>query len=436
MEFLTGAEKIKELRKKLKMTQQDFATENFTRGYLGLLENSRRNITKEAAKTITNSFIKRAKELNINLEIDEEYFLRTPKEEAQWYCDSELKKENITIEELKDILEIGRVYGLDKIKCLSYMRMGEIYFKNSEYVNAYKYYFFALDLNRNDLLADKEITLYNRIAKCKYYVLNYDEAIVLFMREYESCKKFNKRSDMQKALYNLAVCYKQSGDIDKTILTLNKFTENYEFYDDKEEELYICANSIKANCYKDKGQCKTAIDIYNNLISKMNFKNDILAYVYNNIGDAYLGDKDLETALDYFNKSQQIRIKEDKPNLSHTLVNKAKVYLEKKLYEECIMILELSLENAMEYKDYEYIVKTYNLFEKAYLQTKDYRKLEFNYKKMIEILDKTKNYLDIIKVYTKLQELYLNNNEIEKANDTLKKIQCVLLKVKEIEKSR
>jgi len=124
--------------------------------------------------------------------------------------------------------------------------------------------------------------------------------------------------------------------------------------------------------------------------------------------------------------SLKIRNKVDIKNVSHTLIEKANIYVIKKLYDEAIMIIELGIEKANEYNDYEYIFKGYELLEKIYCELNMREELEKVIEAAIGVLKNTNN-LDLkIKYYTKLQELYFKNKEYEKAEKCLGMIQKLL----------
>ena len=93
------------------------------------------------------------------------------------------------------------------------------------------------------------------------------------------------------------------------------------------------------------------------------------------------------------------------------------------------MIIELGMEKANEYSDYEYIFKGYELLEKIYYKLDMREELEKVIEAAISILDKTDNLELKIKYYTKMQELHFKNREYEKAEKCLYMIQNLLKSV-------
>ncbi|NRU36614.1 transcriptional regulator with XRE-family HTH domain [Clostridium beijerinckii] len=86
MKFLNSAQKLKSTRKYLKMKQEDLVDEKITRGLISMIEIGKRELTNNVASKLIEKFKKRAQELNIILEIDIDFLLRTPNEDAELYC--------------------------------------------------------------------------------------------------------------------------------------------------------------------------------------------------------------------------------------------------------------------------------------------------------------------------------------------------------------
>lgn len=424
MQFLTGSEKIKSLRKRFKMTQDDFASENFTRGYLGLLENGRRNITEDAAKIITERFREKAKELGVDIEIDDRYFLRTIEEEAEKYCVDKLAT-NLTYEELEDIINIAEHYDLQNAKAEAYKVAGDKNYNESKYLEAYKNYFYSLDSLTDGVHLKERCYLYNRLGACKYALLEYEEAVFYFNKAIVSSEVIKESVIHNTALYNSALCYRKLSKLDEALKYMEGFLNRYDRYEDLQD--YIYASSFQANCYEDKGDVDRAIEIYKELILMYNNTNEkILAYLYNNLGSLYVKKSNLTEALDYYNKSQQIRSKVDMKNLSHTLIEKSAVYIVKELYDEALLIVSLGLENALENNDYEYTLKAYKIMEDIYIKIKRIDKVKEIIEEMLIFLDETDNKLMKISYYNKLQKLYFEDEEYEKAYKCQEKIQMIL----------
>ncbi len=363
VEFISGNEKIKLLRKQLKMTQQEFQDSHFTRGYLGLLENGKRNITLQVSKFIGKKCMEKAKLQEIELELEDDYFSRSIEEDAKKYCEKQLKND-LSLEELAIIMDIAKTYSLNTIEAMVFKTIGDIYFKENKYLEAYKNYFYSMNILERDSLNPEICYVYNRLGYCKFLLLDYEEAIVYYNNAIYYAKVFNEENISLCASYNLALCYKYISKFQESIEIIDNFiavanNEGNFLY-------YINANILKANSYEEMEDFNKAISILDNLIGLMKERhedesNKLLGLIYNNLGILYTKKDDLSKALDYYNLSQQIRMKIDKKKVARTLIEKANIYIKKNLHEEAIMIIELGIERAKEHNDYEYIFKGYEL---------------------------------------------------------------------------
>ena len=403
MEFLSGSEKIVQLRKKYMIRQQNLATKNLTRGYIGLLENGKRHITEEAAKILTEQFKNILSQRGYELEIDDGYFLRSKEEEAEKYCKGKLE-EILNYEELEQLLEISNQYRLNNIKLNVYMRIGDKNYEESDYIGAFENYFYSFDILRNFVFKKDNIYIYKKLGLCKYNLFNYSEAIVYFNKAKIAAEEFNDKNEVKENILNLALCYEKNSNIEKTLELIKKFGD-MAFEEEKREE-YVYAKQFEAKCYKKIGKVCEAVEIYNSMES-LEMSYEVRAEIYNDLADIYIVSGDIKEALDFYNKSQHIRMNHDRKNLSHTLIEKASIYVLKELYDEALMIIELGIEKAKENNDYNFILKGYKKEKEIYEKMNLLEKVE---KKLIEIIKLTnseENKEEQIKAYIELADLYL-----------------------------
>ena len=145
MEFLTIAEKLKFTRKYLKMKQEDLSDENLTRGLISMIEIGKREISIPVALKIYKKFEIKAKQLNIELKIDNDYLLRSPSEDAELYCLKKINETN-TDKVIKDIIKIANNFNLLRVEAIAYAKLGEYYFNIKDYNTAFQNYNYAIDI--------------------------------------------------------------------------------------------------------------------------------------------------------------------------------------------------------------------------------------------------------------------------------------------------
>lgn len=425
MIFLTPGEKVKKLRKQLKMRQEDLASDNLSRPYLSMIEMGKRSLSDNVANILVQKFNKRAEELHIDLHIDADYIIRTPDEDALKYCLEELDNAE-SKDDLNEIIEISIQFNLEHIKANAYQRLGDMYFDNHDYISAFANYDIALDSCRTADKSDLEPYLYNRLGKCKFNLLQYNEALIYYKRANSYSTEHGNINIMKLSTYNMALCYKKLNDIKMALYYIDKclsmFTEDSDFNE------YIYANILKANCHEEKNNINDALLVYNNLIEKFPDKQDpLLGIIYNNLGSLYLKKDDYVISLGYFNKAQKIRMQGDKLNLSHTIIEKSTVFIRQGFYNEAITLIELGLEMCSNNNDTEYLLKGRYLLAEIYNSTNDYSKLEETYLSILDVLKDTKDKNnEILKVYNSLSILYLKHNDLDKVNNYLQMSQNII----------
>ena len=420
MEFLTPGEKIKKLRIDLNMNQQELEDHGLSRAFISMIELGKRGLSRDSAKTIVDKFNEKARKLGIQLNIDKDYILNSPSEDAEKYCLNKLndvQKET----EIAEIIEIANDYDLDVVKAKAFERLGDIKYDAKDYTAAFISYSSSLDANSKlDEVNSKLFYLNTRLGICKFNQLMYKESVFHFDKAYNLAVNVGDIVLQKKSIFNLASCYKKIGDISKAI----EFIDKYLLSCDKEKELevFIRTNILKAVCYTEIKDIDKAESIYNELINDECFNSHpLLANVYNNLGFIYLDKEKYVDSLDYFNKSQHIRSDNNSDELYHTLIEKAEVYKRQGLYNEAIMLIKLGLEQSEKNNDLEYLIQGHYRLSDIYKLLNDNGKLKEEYEAILQLLSKTDRKKEIIIIYSKISEMFLNIDNIEKAKIYLKK---------------
>ena len=407
MKFLTPSEKVKETRKYLKMKQEDLQDESVSRGLISMIEIDVRVLTKDVARKLVKKFKQKAGTLDIKLEIDENFLLRSPAEDAELYCLKKLKDTNIN-DNIEEIYEIACKFDLLKVKAAFYSKKADFYLAKIDYDKAFISYNEAISIYK-DIKQDKMIPhLYLQIGLCKAKSTKYIDALAYF----DICKRYSimykDTKTQQLVLYNMALCYKK---IDKFDLALESI-EKYLLTSSKEEDIYIYANILKANCYEAIRKYDIVIEIYNSLLAQIPKPNDhLLGYIYNNLGLVYLDKLDFKISLEYFEMAQKIRGTIDRANLCHTLIEKSEFFFRQKLYTEAIKTIELGLKDALIYKDYECLLKGNYKLSRIYEIMDDVSNLKKVYLTIADLLKVNNNFNELVCIYAKLSLIYLSQND-------------------------
>lgn len=429
MNFLEGREKIAFLRKKLNISTEELATENLTKDYLQLLESGNSIISKDVSKLLICRFkqIALEKELNLDIELDENFFLRTKEEEATKYCYRHLNTTS-SLDELNTLLNISNEYNLDSLKIKIYIKMADINIDNNNYEIALNTCFIALKLLKNSNSDDYSLYpyLYKNIGRCNYYLLDYHSAIIFFNKAKDKAKELNLSDILNKSIYNLAICYMNIKQYDISIETMQLFMDTFNKQNLTTEDYnsYIYAKSLQISCYALKGNIAYAIHSLENLIEDTtNIENKVLAHLYTNLASLYSENNQLDKATTFYEAAQKIRAKIDTKNLAHTLIENASFYIKKDLNEEALRMLSQGIAYAKENNDTKYLVKGYDLTKSIYIKLDLDEKAEETLK---NILKNTNDTVITIKAYNDLIKLYAKHNNFEKVLEYTSKMDFAL----------
>ncbi|AAM24373.1 tetratricopeptide (TPR) repeat protein [Caldanaerobacter subterraneus subsp. tengcongensis MB4] len=427
MEFLTPGERVKKIRKMLKMKQRELQSENITRGFISMIESNRTTMSRETASIIAEKFNKRARELGIDLNIDGDYLLMTPAQEAEYYCIQKLDQINTLedLNELKEIFKIADEYKLKRVTALAYIKIGDVMYKNQHFQEAFINYHKALDILLLNNIKEQLPYVYNMLGACKVALLESPEATMYFHKALEYAEEINDIEIKIKASYNNALCYRYIGKptvsidyIEKCLSVLDK---------EKDFEHYVYAKSIEANSYRDMKEYDKALEIFRGLVEEIKDNNNpLLGFLYTNIGEIYMEKNDFEKSMEYLNEAEKIRRKEDKNLLSHTIIEKANLYIKMGLYKEARSLLEEGIEISYRNKDIEYIVKGSYLLAEVYKKLGNKQAIIETYKRLANILQNMGSKKETLKTYIELALLYIENNDVSNAKYFLEKSREVI----------
>lgn len=180
MKFLTTGEKVKKLREQLNLTQEDLIAENVTRGLISMIETGRRDISYKTAVRLAEKFNEKAEELNIILNIDEGYLMRSPSEDAEIYCLNKLKNDDITQSTIDEIWTLIKQYDLLEVQAKTYFKFGEIDLEKKKFDKACANYDQAIKIYKSMGKNEKLGYIYERMGISKTRDLKYDTAIVYY----------------------------------------------------------------------------------------------------------------------------------------------------------------------------------------------------------------------------------------------------------------
>lgn len=224
IEILSPGERLRKIRKELGLTQDDLAGEKFSKNYISMFENNRREINIISATFLVERINKLAQERGKKVNITTAHFLKTEEDIADQKCKNWL-------DEVESNLNLSN-YEVDVI--LSKVIQLSTQFKLEQYLGK------ALFLKGLNLIQRK---LYN----C---------SIVQFLQSIVYFSKINDISAVVEAYKNIGIALFKQNNMEQaiSILTLaESFVSNLE---GDHEELKSSIKQYKSLCYFQLNQLK------------------------------------------------------------------------------------------------------------------------------------------------------------------------------------
>ncbi|WP_160669894.1 helix-turn-helix transcriptional regulator [Clostridium sp. C8-1-8] len=430
MEFLNPNEKIKLMRKKFRVNQAELENTNMTRAFISMMESGKRNVSKASSKLLAERFNEIAKRISVNLNLDEEYFSRTPKEDARYYCENELKDETqLTHKKLDELIEIEKKFELIDLLAHCYKISGKMYNDEKDYSNAFVSLSNALGFYKELKDEKNQVFIYLELGFCKYMQNNYEDSSIYYENGSTYALNFGDYVRYAKGIRSVALCYSRMEKyyeslslIDNKILNNTMITDDYVLVEAKLDKALILSVTGK-----DDESAKQYFELIQ-LVKEKNSDNYnvLLSILYNNIGEYYYKIKDYNKSLQYLSQSQSLKLKYNKPNLSTTLTLKAKVLYAQGLLEESLMLFDLATEMAEQYNRFDLLLDAYKDLAKVLSESKLFDKLKQSMERLMETLER--NDLKEGKRFAlyKLAEVANKQGDQKKCDEYLKELEAFI----------
>jgi tetratricopeptide (TPR) repeat protein len=185
----------------------------------------------------------------------------------------------------------------------------------------------------------------------------------------EHLKYVNKEDRYNVSCYTLGISYEMSGDRTKAIESYSKARNTFiDERDGEAEKLFyrLCMErvqkplrdidsiSIIAMNLREAGNFDASIEKYNSLLDAAHLSkfstDDDKAYLYSNIGHAYLMKKDYNKAIEFFNKTVALSPKTDLWHVPHSYFELGKIYWRKGDKQKATEYFE----KIYDYSDYDF----------------------------------------------------------------------------------
>ncbi len=323
MELLSPGEKLRSIRKQLKIKQSDITGGEITRELISIIENDKCRITYQVANIISSNINKICREKNIDFTIEPSYLMEDIKVQALKIADKYIEFlyncNEVTAEfekALSEIEEFLMKYDVDDKALVICEKIADIYKNGHEYNESYKYYIKALE-NHRGFFSEKDLfRLFHKLGSICILLARYKEALE-FNNSALIYKNDISNESRYKTHFNKALCYFYMKEYE-VVLDEIKFME-INFKD------ILTQSFFKLDCFKlnsIKASCLTYLKLY---IEALNIDKELLKFldkedtenrlmVLGNILDIYVILKDIDNVKLYIDMMiQELNILREKP---------------------------------------------------------------------------------------------------------------------------
>lgn len=291
----TPGEKIKCIRKRFNINQEDITGGEITRNLISMVENNKVNLTEPVAKVLTNAINVYCKENNIEFSITEDYLLEDVVTQAKKVADEyisyieNLNAKDITL--INDVLnEINlflRKYNVEEKKSIIYLKIAAKFKSCKNYQEALAYYLKAFESS-----IENKFTLYSleMVANCNVFLSKYTEALnyytILLDLATDVALKYHTK-------FNIALCYKKLDRFEDALVTLNKIIDEHNELLTSSHNDYLEVHLLMGICLYESKSFNDAIANYEFLLKTLtheHLKEEIFILI--NLADVYRTLKD------------------------------------------------------------------------------------------------------------------------------------------------
>ncbi|SCY66411.1 helix-turn-helix domain-containing protein [Alkaliphilus peptidifermentans] len=429
MEIVAPGERIRRIRKKIGLKQDDLTSDKITRSLISMIENGKRSLTKDTAAIIVEKFNRHNSLIGQSITV--EYLMETEVYQAKAIVDKQLKEVELLVDSssftnpkvifdfMDKSLEIIDYWSLEEYRSKFFLLQGKVYYSIYQYNNASISYhnaleYFLLEKNYNMLAF-----VYNEIGKCNYMQFHLDNAVYYYNKAYkilEGNKHKVCKGTKLRILFNIILAYYKTKQYETALKFINKYRA-------------LSASVIEANLgddllliestiYRELGNNENAERIYNVLLNRKDqLRLDTLALLYAKISIHHRKLQNHHKALYYIRKAFELKHDITPLLLPNIYLQLVEYHISLRQYNAAIIILNETKSISEKLSNNEGIIDVYFTFASVYMRINGgASSAEAYLKKAEEVILCNSN---IVK--GKLQQLYSHYAELYYiTQDTLK----------------
>lgn len=217
LNILSPGQRLKEIRKMLKLRQDEIAGEKFSKNYISMFENNKRSINAINATYLANKINEYAKSKGYDINIQPSYLLKSDVDLARDKCERWLEEVESNLEitdnqymmNLYKTIYIASKFGLTCYKAKGLYLKGVLSLHNGRYQCAMTQLLGALVFyaRENDFAYVSDI--HEKLGIILYNKKELEQALVYFNLSYEITRntKVFDRNKLEELSYYIALCY-------------------------------------------------------------------------------------------------------------------------------------------------------------------------------------------------------------------------------------
>ncbi|WP_206871340.1 tetratricopeptide repeat protein [Clostridium zeae] len=397
-----------------------------TRAFISMMESGKRSISKASSKKLVEKFIDIAKRIHVNLELDDEYFSRFPEEDARYYCENEIKNgQALSHKDLEELIEIEKSFHLDDLLAETYRKNGLLYFNEKEYFQAFSNLHSALGKYKEIRSYVPQIEILCYLGNCKLRSNQFEDSIFFYKQAVAYAEEFGVQNNYFIASQSLATVYGQMKKYDECLAVLDNNIINHKVKAD--QLVLVNAKLMKATVLLYTNKDHEAGKAFFEIIPEVRTCDpSLLGLIYNNIAEYYYKVENYEKALLYISEAQKHKLATNKEFLSSTLALKGKILLAQGMREESILLHELAIDLADQYRRFDMLVDNYKNLVKILEENKEFKRIEQKMEYMITTLEENNVEDGIQYALYKLMEIATVQNDSDKALKLLHRLEHFL----------
>lgn len=415
---ITDGEKLRAIRKKYNLKQEEVAGNDITRNLLSEIETGKAAITKKTAEVIIRNLTRLSEKKKFKVTETVEYLIENQLIQATKILDNyilELKKLLISkdgsfIETLKAAKSFLANWNINKKMASIYEIAGDYYYIQNEMYESIMYYEKALTAIGKLLPSNELLQVFFKIIKAYIHVGNYDKAIESFTFVIENFDDLSEE-DVFKFTYNRAYVYYL---LKKYELALSDIDKIESYVNESGAEDYFLLLDTKAACFYRIGHYEEALNVYNKLLYSLDKSNlDRKLVIYVNITETYLAQCENKKATTVFKKVQnELPFLNNSTYEADIYYEVGNIYKDLSNADEAYKYYNKALNAAKEKKDY---ILLNTVFETMLENTNDVDIMSLIKDEVFTLITKQEKLSE--KLIHKLLIFYANNNDIKSVKE-------------------